>query len=87
MVRNIVNFACYFSSLIFNGYTFSISFLCRKAFSFAFFSPLLNFIMFIIQTMTFITVLNLFGAFEDDPSDSADASLTFAFLFFCLSSY
>ena len=61
--------------------------LCRKVFSFAFFSPLLNFIMFIIQAMAFITVLNLFGAFEDDPSDSAVARLTFAFLFFCLSIY
>jgi len=61
--------------------------LCRIVFSFAFFSPLLNFIMFIIQTMAFIAVLSLFGAFEDDPSDSAAAGSTFAFLFFCLSIY
>lgn len=39
-------------------------------FTFAFFTPLLNIIMFVIQTMALITILNILGAFEGSPTDN-----------------
>lgn len=58
-----------------------------KVFAFAFVTPLINIIIFIMQLMALISMLYFAGAFEDDPSDLKNAAASIIMIFFTLSAY
>jgi hypothetical protein len=56
-------------------------------FVFAFVTPLLNLFLCIMQIMALITVLNLAGGFNEDPSDGGNTAAGIVMLLFSLSFY
>ena len=56
-------------------------------FVYAFITPMLNLVIFVLQLMALVTLLNFTGAFEDEPSDASTVMTTIAVILISLSVY